>query len=188
MTLRRTLDVVVCGAGPAKDVATLIRLARSEGCQVRVIATPSAMEFLDVPVIEGLVGQSIRHSYRSPGQLRGRAVRASAAIVAPATFNTINKLAAGISDNFALGVLAEHIGTGVPVVILPFLNTALASRLPLQRSVASLRSEGVRVLLGPREFEPHPPGKGGERIADFPWQLAVIEALKRMRIADVSLK
>jgi hypothetical protein len=88
--------------------------------------------------------------------------------VAPATFNTICKLANGISDNYALGTVAESIGRGLPVVILPFVNTALAARQPFQHAVAALRAEGVRVLFGPGEWEPHPPGTGGERIAGFP--------------------
>ena len=43
-------------------------------------------------------------------------------IVAPATFNTINKWAAGISDTLALGLLTEAIGKKIPVVALPFTN------------------------------------------------------------------
>ena len=52
-----------------------------------------------------------------------------------ATYNTINKWANGISDNFALGILAEAVGLRIPVAVLPFVNSALAShpRLPAQR-------------------------------------------------------
>jgi hypothetical protein len=48
-----------------------------------------------------------------------------------------------------LGVLAETTGLAVPTVVLPFINSALASRVPFRRSVASLRAEGVRMQLGP---------------------------------------
>ncbi|WP_460358610.1 hypothetical protein [Actinoallomurus acanthiterrae] len=74
----------------------------------------------------------------------------------------MNKTAAGISDTYALGVLAEAPGLGIPVVMLPFVNSALAGRRAFRRSVDELRAEGIRVLFGPREFEPHPPGTGGE--------------------------
>jgi hypothetical protein len=47
-----------------------------------------------------------------------------AIVVAPATFNTINKWAAGISDTLALGLLTEAIGKRLPVVALPFINAA----------------------------------------------------------------
>ena len=79
--------------------------------------------------------------------------------MAPATFNTINKFANGISDTYALGILAEAPGLGIPVVILPFVNAALAKRIPFQHSVARLRAEGVVVLLGPGGFEPHALGR-----------------------------
>jgi flavoprotein len=46
--------------------------------------------------------------------------------VAPVTDNTVNKLALGIADTYALTVLVEAIGRGVSVVIVPFVNTALA--------------------------------------------------------------
>jgi phosphopantothenoylcysteine synthetase/decarboxylase len=100
---------------------------------------------------------------------------ADAIIVAPATYNTINKWAHGISDTYALGVLAEAPGLGTPIVVLPFVNSALASRHAFKHSVSTLRGEGVRILLGPGEFEPHPPRSGGNGHNKFPWQLALRE-------------
>jgi len=97
-------------------------------------------------------------------------------IVAPATYNTISKLALGISDTYALGILAEAVSHPIPVVVLPFMNSALASRHPFQQAVGQLRDEGVRVLLGPGEFEPHSPGTDGQQLDVFPWQLALDEA------------
>jgi len=100
-------------------------------------------------------------------------LKADAVIVAPATYNTINKCAQGISDTYALGVLAEAVSLPSPVVILPFVNSALAARDPFRRAVAQLRDEGVYVLLGPGQFEPHPPGTGGQQVDTFPWRLAL---------------
>jgi hypothetical protein len=105
--------------------------------------------------------------------LDGSQIHAEAIIVAPATYNTICKLALGISDTYALGTLAEAVGRGIRVVILPFVNSALASRRPFNEAVAALREEGVRVLLGAGQWTPHPPGAGGERVSVFPWHLAL---------------
>jgi flavoprotein len=44
--------------------------------------------------------------------------------VASATFNTVNKWAAGISDTLALGILCEAYGMGIPTAVLPYLNPA----------------------------------------------------------------
>jgi hypothetical protein len=77
--------------------------------------------------------------------------------------------------------VAECLGAGVPVVVVPFLNQALAARRPLQAAVEALRAEGVRVLLGPGGVEPHPIGQGGSQLATFPWSRALdhAEALTR---------
>ena len=85
---------------------------------------------------------------RGLNRLHGRPV--DALIIAPATYNTINKLALGIADTYVLTTAAETIGRGVPTVIVPFVNTAFAARKPFLASVESLRQEGVAVILGSR--------------------------------------
>ena len=166
----RVLSVVVCGAGPA-EVRTLVKLARERAWTVQVIATPAALDFIDAAALEAQTGSPVRSQYRKPGEPRSRP--ADAIIVAPAGYNTINKWAQGISDTYALGLLAEATGMGVPVVVLPFVNTALASRAPFRRSVEGLRHEGIKVLLGPGGVEPHPPRTGGDLINSYPWHLAM---------------
>jgi phosphopantothenoylcysteine synthetase/decarboxylase len=70
---------------------------------------------------------------------------ADAVIVAPATYNTINKWAAGIADTYVLTQLAELTGLGLPIAVLPFVNTALAANRVFHWSVAELRAAGVTV-------------------------------------------
>lgn len=178
----RVLTIIVCGAGPAFEVGTLVKLARERGWTVQVVATPPALDFLDIPAIEALAGSPVRSQYRKPGEPRSRA--ADAIIVAPATYNTINKWAQGISDTYALGVLAETTGMRIPTVVLPFVNSALAGRTPFLRSVQALRHDGVRVLLGPGGVEPHPPHTGGELISNYPWRLAIDEAERLIESAN----
>jgi hypothetical protein len=111
-----------------------------------------------------------------PGHRHPRSLIPDAILVAPATYNTINKWARGTSDTYALGVLAETTGLAVPTVVLPFVNTALADRAPFRRSVESLRAEGVTILLGPGGIQPHPPRTGGDLAGTFPWHLGLDEA------------
>ena len=170
----RVLTVIVCGAGPASEVGQLIKLAQEHGWTVQVIATPAALDFLDVPAIEALTGSPVRSQYRKPGEPRSRP--ADAIIVAPATYNTINKWAHGISDTYALGILAETTGLGIPTVVLPFVNSALASRLPFRHSIENLRAEGAHILLGPGNIQPHEPHTGSDLISSYPWQLAIERA------------
>jgi phosphopantothenoylcysteine synthetase/decarboxylase len=169
----RVLYVIVCGAGPAGDVGKLADLAHQREWDVQVISTPAARDFIDAPGLEAKTGRPIRSEYRKPGE--PRSPKADAIIVAPATYNTINRWAAGISDTYALGLLAEAPGLGIPTVVLPFVNSALAGRQAFARSVDQLRNEGVRIILGPGEFEPHAPGTGSERVTTFPWLIALSE-------------
>jgi hypothetical protein len=135
---------------------------------------PSRARFFDAAAIADQTGRPGRSQYARPGAPRSPVP--DAILVAPATYNTINKWAYGISDTYALGVLAEATGLGVPIVVLPFVNTALASRAPFRRSVESLRAEGVAVLLGPDGFQPHPPRTGEGLIGSYPWYLGLDEA------------
>jgi phosphopantothenoylcysteine synthetase/decarboxylase len=179
----RILTIIVCGAGPASEVGQLVKLAQEDGWTVQVVATPAALDFLDVPAIEALTGSPVRSQYRKPGEPRSRP--ADAIIVAPATYNTINKWAQGISDTYALGVLAETTALGIPIVVLPFVNSALAARAPFRRNVEELRNEGVHILLGAHGIEPHAPHTGEGLIASYPWHLALNRAERLTKSATI---
>ena len=136
---RHVLTIVACGAGPAAAIGTCVKLAQDRRWTVQVIATPAAFDFLDAAAIAGQTGSPVRSQYAKPGA--PRSLIPDAILVAPATYNTINKWAHGISDTYALGVLAETTGLGVPIVVLPFVNTALAGRAPFRRNIDSLRAK-----------------------------------------------
>ncbi|KAB2339225.1 flavoprotein [Actinomadura rudentiformis] len=173
---RRILYVIVCGAGPAPQVDRLVRSAHGRGWGVCVVPTPAAVDFVDVAMLEALTGYPVHSRYRRPGE-SGRLPKADAIIVAPATYNTINKWTHGIADNYALGLLAELVPLGVRTAVLPFVNSALAANPVFMRSIGELRAMGVRVLFGPGEFEPHPPGTGGTRLDAYPWE-SVLDAVE----------
>jgi phosphopantothenoylcysteine synthetase/decarboxylase len=104
--------------------------------------------FIDGERLTRLTGEPVRSEYRmpdEPNELPG----ADAVIVAPATFNTINKWAGGIADTFAVGLLCELMGFGVPIVAAPLLKEALARHAAFEANVDVLRSMGVRVLFDP---------------------------------------
>jgi Flavoprotein len=171
------LQIIVCGAGPATDVHELIVAAHTGSWTAAATATASAMPFLDTPRIESLTGNPVRTGYQAPTTGRRTLPPVDALIIAPATYNTINKLALGIADTYPLASAAELIGRGIPTVIVPFVNSALAARAPFNRALIDLRSEGIRVLSGPDDnWEPHPPGTGPDTQASFPWKNAFLLA------------
>ncbi|MBK3563741.1 MULTISPECIES: flavoprotein [unclassified Streptomyces] len=138
------LYVVVCAAGIAAGVGELITAALERDWEVGVIATPVAMGgFFDTAAVEAQTGRPIRSAWRTPGDPRPFPPP-DAVIVAPATFNTINKWAAGTADTLALGTLCEAYGLGVPTVVLPCVADTLAAHPAYRASLARLREMGVR--------------------------------------------
>lgn len=117
----------------------------------------------------------IRSAWRLPGEPRPFPPP-DAVAVAPATFNTLNKWAAGISDTLALGTLNEAYGLGVPIGVLPCVGEALAAHPAYAASLRRLRGMGVRFAdpygatggtdrpvfgwEGVLDLLPQPPGRG----------------------------
>ncbi|WP_133915550.1 flavoprotein [Streptomyces sp. NBC_00582] len=138
------LYVVVCAAGIASGVGTLITAAQERRWRVGVVATPHAMNgFFDTAAVETQTGHPIRSAWRRPGDPRPFP-DPDAVVVAPATFNTINKWAAGIADTLALGTLCEVTGQGVPVGVLPCVSDGLAAHPAYRDSLIRLGGSGVR--------------------------------------------
>ena len=125
----RVLYIITCATPAARDIGKLVSLAQERGWRVCVIATPSALAFIDKAVLEERTGFPVRHQYKEPGAADALPM-ADAIIVGGASFNTLNKWALGVSDTLALGLINEGIGLGIPIVALPFLNAAQAHTRP----------------------------------------------------------
>ncbi len=69
-------------------------------------------------------------------------------LVAPATFNTINQVAAGINDSLALGLVNEALGSQVPTVFVPCLGDGLPLHPAYLASVRLLAGAGALFLDG----------------------------------------
>src|SRR6202035_2179469 len=143
------LYVIVCGAPAASSVDEFIRLAQDAGWLVRVIATPMGERFIDAAQLATLTGDRVRTGFRMPDE-PDELPAADAVVVAQATFNTVNKWAAGITDTFATGLLCELTGLGVPIVAVPLVKDALARHVAFGRSLEVLHGMGVRVMFDPQ--------------------------------------
>jgi hypothetical protein len=161
---KRVLYVIACGGRPASDLPTFVQ--RMQAC---VVGTPSAMKFLDASRLADLTGYPVRSDYKRPEE-PDVLPSPDALVVAPATFNTINKWAAGISDTLALGLLNEAIGLGLPIVAVPTANVALVRHPAFLRSVDQLRAWGVHVLFDPERYPLPTPNMGAPGAALFPWE------------------
>jgi hypothetical protein len=131
----RVLYIVACAAPPVYNIGELVELAQHVGWTVCVILTPQAASWLDTGHLAAQTGYLVRSQYKRPDE-PDVLPRADAIAVVPATFNTINKWAAGISDTFALGILNEALGLGLPIVAVPYAKLSLTSlRMALSPAV-----------------------------------------------------
>lgn len=168
------LYLVASGAAPARELPEVIA-GLIAGWDTCVITTPEGARFFDPQQITELTGHPVRTSFKDP-DAPDVLPPAEAFAAAPATFNTINKWAAGISDTLALALLNEAIGLGLPIVAVPWPNEPLARHPAFGRSVATLRGCGITVILDPVHL-PHHDGTGD---APFPWA-ALRAELARIR-------
>jgi phosphopantothenoylcysteine synthetase/decarboxylase len=163
------LYVVVCAAPPARTIHDFIRAAQDAGWDVCVVATPAATTFVDVAGLSALTNHPVRCEYRLPGQTDPLPEPDAIAVI-PATFNTLNKWAAGIADTLAVGLLCEHLGRGTPILAVPYLKPELARHPAFDQNVQLLERCGVRIVAGP---EPH-------RTAQLPSWEDVLQDLARL--------
>jgi phosphopantothenoylcysteine synthetase/decarboxylase len=136
--------LVVTGTTTAPRAVDLVRGLLALLPRVLTIATPNAAQVIAARDLSSIEGNRLVESYfdaailpRPPDGL---------VLVAPCSFNSLNKLAAGIADNLALSVTAEAIGRGAPVLVAPSLNAPLLRHPQAAASLATLRKWGVSVV------------------------------------------
>ena len=156
------LYVIACGSPVASRVGTLVDLAQRDGWEVCVVTSRDGRKFVDVPALAAKSGHPVRSEYKNPGD-PDVLPDADAMVVAPATVNTMTKWSAGIADTLALGLLVEGIGQGLPIVALPFTNSAMAAHPAFGEAIVRLRSWGVTVLRGDDVVRFGPPGRASPR-------------------------
>jgi phosphopantothenoylcysteine synthetase/decarboxylase len=134
--------IVVSASPPARRIHELLALLRRNPRDLVVVSTPAATGWIDESKIQNFTAWPIRTRQRMADEPK---VHPSPALViaAPMTFNTINKWAAGINDNVALGVLNEALGARAPIVAAPVTGPVLAAHPAFARSVQILTDAGV---------------------------------------------
>jgi len=152
---RRVLYIIACGSSSAPLVYDLVIEAQKQGWDVCVITTPNGRKFLNMPQLAQVTGHPVRSEYKQPDE-PDLLPPAHAIVVFPATFNTINKWALGISDTLALGLLAEYTGLHKPIIAIPCFRTGggLDTNPAFLRSVDMLRGYGVNVIYEPETYPP----------------------------------
>ncbi len=118
------------------------------GCEVQVVATPSALEFVGRATLEGLTGRPVHSETFAPSAYMSHIhlIRwADIAVLCPATANTLNKLASGIGDDLLTTLFLAH-DFKKPFLIAPAMNVAMFHHPTTQDSIRKLREWGVELL------------------------------------------
>lgn len=149
----RHLGLVVCGSPLAARSAEVAAAGVAAGWAVHVIATRSALGWVDRAAVEAATGLPVLTEQRAAGEPKRFPVVA-AVVVCPATFNTVNKIAAGIADDYPTGFVCEALASRVPLTIVPFVGDRLWGHPAWARNLDLLAGAGVRLLgvtgpLGP---------------------------------------
>ncbi len=136
--------IVVTGTTTAPLAVELVRGVLELVPRVITLTTPNARRVIAPRDLSSIPGNQLVESYfdaailpRPPDGL---------VVVAPCSFNSLNKLAGGIADNLAMSLTAEAIGRGTPVIVALSVNAPLLRHPRCQQSMVTLREWGVAVI------------------------------------------
>ncbi len=146
--------VALTGGIACYKTATLVsRLVQAKAI-VRVLMTDAATRFVTPLTLQSLSGQSVITSIwqaddRPDSQHIGVARWCDLMIIAPASANTIARLAHGLCDD-VVSLVATALPRDTPLLLAPAMNADMWANPAVQRNVAQLRDDGVR-FIGPEE-------------------------------------
>ncbi|WP_440710353.1 bifunctional phosphopantothenoylcysteine decarboxylase/phosphopantothenate--cysteine ligase CoaBC [Herbiconiux sp. YIM B11900] len=157
--------VGITGGIAAYKAVNVIRGLVLAGHEVHVVATEAALRFVGRPTLEALSRNTVESDlYEGVAEVRHVAIGQAAdlIVIAPATANTIAKLAAGIADDL-LGntVLASR----APLVLAPAMHTEMWQNPATVANIATLRSRGVH-FVGPVSGQLTGKDSGAGRMAE----------------------
>lgn len=164
---RSPLNVVVgvTGGIAAYKAVAVIRALVLEGHDVHVVATESALRFVGLPTLEAISRNPVSHElFEGVAQVRHVAIGQSADVIvlAPATANTIARLAAGFADDL-LGTTI--LASTAPLVIAPAMHTEMWQNAATVHNIATLRDRGV-IIVGPASGQLTGTDSGPGRMAE----------------------
>jgi len=154
MLAGRKILVGVTGGIAAYKTASLIRLLVKAGAQVKVVMTEHAKEFITPLTLATLSGNPVYSGFFDPenGSWNSHVDLgqwADAFVVAPATANTIAKMAGGIADNL---LLTTYLSARCPVFIAPSMDSEMYKHPATARNIDILRAYG-NIILDPETGE-----------------------------------
>jgi phosphopantothenoylcysteine decarboxylase / phosphopantothenate---cysteine ligase len=148
----RRILVGVSGSIAAVEVPKIIRELIRHGADVRAVMSPEATRIVTAEALEFATGHppivqltgNVEHvTFLGPGE-----GRADLYLIAPATANTISKIAHGIDDTPVTSCASVALGGGVPMLVAPAMHAHMGLNPAVRESLEKLGSWGVGVIRG----------------------------------------
>lgn len=145
----RRIVIGITGSVSAYKAADIARALMRHGADVHAVMTPAAQQVIHPnlmawatgnPVVTKLTGE-VEHVKFTAGR-----ERADLMVVAPATANTIGKMAAGIDDTPVTSYFSSALGASVPVIVAPAMHETMIKNPIIEENMKRLREAGVTVL------------------------------------------
>lgn len=141
----------ISGGIAAYKSAALLRLLVKEAAEVQVVISPAGKEFITPVTLSALSGKPVVSEFftANTGEWHSHVdlgLWADLMIIAPATANTLAKMATGVADNM---LLTTYLSAKEPVMVAPAMDLDMFSHAATQRNLERLRQDGVIVLDSP---------------------------------------
>ena len=138
----------VTGGIAVYKAVDLVSRLRKQGCEVRVVMTEHAQQFVTPLTFKEISGNQVAVSMWSSNQEFNvehiaLANWADAFVVAPATANIIAKMAYGLADDLLSTTL---LAAQAPIVVCPAMNTGMYENAATQENIANLQGRGITVM------------------------------------------
>jgi phosphopantothenoylcysteine decarboxylase / phosphopantothenate---cysteine ligase len=149
---RKKIILGITGSIAAYKAVVLLRLLIKEGAEVQIVITPSGKKFITPITLAAISGKPVIsqffgsddgtwHSHIDLG------LWADVMIIAPATANTIGKMAGGIADNI---LITTYISAKCPVLIAPAMDSGMFIHPSITQNIATLKKFG-NIIIDPVE-------------------------------------
>jgi phosphopantothenoylcysteine decarboxylase/phosphopantothenate--cysteine ligase len=143
----RTVLLGVTGCIAAYKSCELVRLLQKAGVRVKVVMTPMGAEFVTPTTFKALTREEVAlaplDDPNAPIRHISLAQEADVFLIAPATANTLSKLANGVADNL---LTTTALATEAPLLVAPAMNAHMWRDEATQRSLDLLRERGVSII------------------------------------------
>ena len=144
----KNILILLTGSIACYKACSVISKLKQQGHKLKVVMSPSSLEFIGAATIEGLIGEAPITSMYTSGNVMDHinlARWADLILVAPATANYINKIAYGIGDDLLSTLFLAH-DFEKPFLIAPAMNTKMYLHPTTQESIARLKKWNVEIL------------------------------------------